>query len=569
MGYLGSKTVAKPHQRAVPSTPFRVLDAPLLRDDFYCSTLAYSYTSGILAVGLSSRVYLWSEALGVQYPPFAAQPEANYVTSLSFSSEAGRKSILAVGRQAGHISLWSTFDSDVRFEIKQPNAVSCVSFKQTPSRRQSERFPDTEVEVEDLAVGDDLGNVWYYSVEWPDNPTRAAHNWNGAMTLLARINAHTQQICGLAWSPDGAYLATGGNDNACLLFELREILTPDRVASVSPKSPTAPSRLRLPHALQPQSVLSRFAAHTHLNRLFDRHYRLSNLLPSWAPSHITSISASAMSNSGSVISGHGRTVLIPSNRQKHRLAHSAAVKAIAFAPWQPSLLATGGGSNDRSIHFYHTPSGARLATINVHAQVTSLIWSKTRREIAATFGYAQPEHPFRIAVFAWPSCEQVVAIPWSANGGSGGGPGSENDCGRALWAISYPGGPNESIPSAKREQTGDTDSSSSTTATPATTAAREASSGLSTPVRAESNDISRSTVGNTNSPNREREGGTWWSRTAEEGCIIVASSDESVKFHEVWSGARKSVAGASGLLGGSDILEGLEGIEKEGNEIIR
>lgn len=543
-----------------------MLDAPLLRDDFYCSTLAYSYTSGILAVGLSSRVYLWSEALGVQYPPFSAQPESNYVTSLSFSSEAGGKSILAVGRQAGHISLWSTFDSDVRFEIKQPNAVSCVAFKQTTSRRQSERFPDTEVEVEDLAVGDDLGNVWYYSVEWPDNPTRAAYDWNGATTLLARINAHTQQICGLAWSPDGAYLATGGNDNACLLFELHEILMPDR-AAVSPKSPTAPSRLRLPHGLQPQSVFSRLAAHTHLSRLFDRHYRLSHLLPSWTPGHMTSISTAEMDNSGSVISGHGRTVLIPSNRQKHRLAHSAAVKAIAFAPWQPSLLATGGGSNDRSIHFYHTPSGARLATINVHAQVTSLIWSKTRREIAATFGYAQPEHPFRIAVFAWPSCEQVVAIPWSANGSSGGGP--ENDCGRALWAISYPGGPNEPAPSPMHEQAVDTDSSSSATATPATTIVTETSSGFSTPVGGEPNGIPRSPIAPPSSPSREREGGTWWSRTAEEGCIIVASSDESVKFHEVWSGARKNVAGASGLLGGSDILEGLEGIEKEGNEIIR
>lgn len=49
----------------------------------------------------------------------------------------------------------------------------------------------------------------------------------------------------------------------------------------------------------------------------------------------------------------------------------------------------------------------------------------------------------------------------------------------------------------------------------------------------------------------------------------MASSDETVKFHEIWSGARKSTAGGSGLLGGSDILEGLEGIEKEGKEVIR
>lgn len=54
-------------------------------------------------------------------------------------------------------------------------------------------------------------------------------------------------------------------------------------------------------------------------------------------------------------------------------------------------------------------------------------------------------------------------------------------------------------------------------------------------------------------------------RTAQEGCIVVAASDESVKFHEVWSAGMKSVRGGEGLLGGSDILEGLEGIDREGD----
>ena len=177
------------------------------------------------------------------------------------------------------------------------------------------------------------------------------------------------------------------------------------------------------------------------------------------------------------------------------------MKAIAFCPWRDGLLATGGGSNDKCIHFYHTSSGACLATISVAAQVTSLMWSTTRREICATFGFAQPDHPYRIAVFSWPECKQVAAIAWEGEH-------------RALYAIPYPGGPNESRTS--------------------------------------------------------KEGGRCLSRTSKEGCIVVASSDESVKFHEVWSGSQKSVmasSGGPGLLGGSDILEGLEGIDKEGDVI--
>ncbi|OXV09116.1 hypothetical protein Egran_03125 [Elaphomyces granulatus] len=543
-----------------PRTPFRVLDAPLLRDDFYCSTLAYSYTSKHLAVGLSSNVYLWSEAHGVQCPPFRQEPTSNYVTSLSFSSKQGGRSILAVGRQGGQVCLWSTFDRTVRFEFRQPSPVSCLAFKQATSRRQSERFPDYEADMEDLAIGDDAGQVWYYSVEWPDNLSRISNNWNGSMTLLAKISAHTQQICGFAWSPDGAYLATGGNDNCCLLFDLGEIFVPDRTRTAARKSPLMSSRLL--SGLQPR-VLSRRAVHVRLSRLFDRHPRLIQWIPFWAPEQIRNLSGFVTSHTGVVIAGDGRTVHVPSNSHRYRFVHSAAVKAIAFAPWLPSLLATGGGSNDRSIHFFHAPSGTCLATIDVQAQVTSLIWSKTRREIAATFGYAQPEHPYRIAVFAWPSCRQIIAIPWNiyideewSNVGHSG---------RALWAVSYPGGPNVfGSASFAREETEEDLDVLSVDGSTTTGVSDEAS------VVSNLDDAPRTVVDARDEQGRdEREGRTWWRRTADEGCLIIASSDGSIRFHEVWRGSGKNAVRLCGLLGGSDILEGLEGIETDGREIIR
>lgn len=86
-----------------------------------------------------------------------------------------------------------------------------------------------------------------------------------------------------------------------------------------------------------------------------------------------------------------------------------------------------------------------------------------RREIYATFRYAQPEHPYSIAVFSWPECKQVAAIPWEGEH-------------KALYAIQYPGGPNDSHNSS--------------------------------------------------------EDGSSTARTAQEGCIVVAASDESVKFHD-------------------------------------
>jgi cell division cycle 20-like protein 1 (cofactor of APC complex) len=45
--------------RKIPKTPFKVLDAPMLQDDFYLNLVDWSSTNN-LAVGLNGAVYVWS-----------------------------------------------------------------------------------------------------------------------------------------------------------------------------------------------------------------------------------------------------------------------------------------------------------------------------------------------------------------------------------------------------------------------------------------------------------------------------------------------------------------------------
>ncbi len=461
--------------RTLPTAPFKVLDAPNLRDDFYCSVLAYSHTSHTLAVGLGSLLYAWSEMQGVHLLN-SGNNDGTWLTSIAFSSTQGCKCILAYGRSNGTLNLMSLYDRAMpRFEVQQPCPIACITWRPTVTMRPS-RSPHNNgqlVKTEDLIVGDEVGNVYYYAVEWPDAWEVDRNGWTGVMTLIARISIHTQQICGLAWSQDGNLLATGGNDNLCCLFQASKLL----------RQPIGPEQ-----------------GHNEVITGLDG---IQRAVPVQMPAgQINGEAVTALDGIPRVVSvpaSAGQVSVILPGAEKHRWVHGAAVKAIAFCPWRDGLVATGGGSNDKCIHFFHAVSGACLATISVAAQVTSLIWSTTRREICATFGYAQPEHPYRIAVFSWPECKQVAAIPWEGEH-------------RALYAIPYPGGPNDSHNSA--------------------------------------------------------EGGSSMSRTAQEGCIVVAASDESVKFHEVWSAGQKATAGGEGLLGGSDILEGLEGIDKEG-DIIR
>ncbi|ERF70498.1 hypothetical protein EPUS_07355 [Endocarpon pusillum Z07020] len=466
----GQKKRSKSPMRSIPTLPFRVLDAPRLRDDFYCSTLAYSHTCRTLAVGLSSRVYLWTEDLGVRFPPLVSHRPGSHVTCLSFSSEEGKKAILAVGRQSGLVSFVSPAgDGRSRLQVQKSSPVSCLAFKPTVSLRPSRFLSGLIAACEDLLVGDDVGDLHYYSIEWLDATSLPSMPEGlGQIVQLAKVAAHSQQICGLAWSPDGRYFATGGNDNGALFFEVAKVL-PDEAPgqgrsplrtqprALDPSSlPFRPNQEPGPHLPSPPMSPDRRDVIGHISPL-----GRGSISPSLIPAHVT-IDPTPRTPSAPVLltSTTNQTQTPPAspthhrppppqpltNRriisqpsltqhfassppptarptplnpppglQTHTLPHSAAVKAIAFAPWQPSLLATGGGSNDRQIHFFHTGSGATLALINVFAQVTSLIWSKTKRELCATFGYAQPEHGIRIAVFAWPSGECVVSIPWAAN----------------------------------------------------------------------------------------------------------------------------------------------------------
>lgn len=573
--------------RTLPVAPFKVLDAPNLRDDYYCSILAFDAVSQTLAVGLGTRLYSWAESTGVQALEDNGLGEMSWLTTLDFSSSEGKKCILAYGRSNGILNLMSLWDAPRLYDRQYPRfrfsphveeaPVACVSWKPTVTVRPSVNpyNPGPLVENEDLLVGDEHGNVFYYAIEWPLAWDTYRHNWRGSVQCLACITSHSQQICGLSWAPSGNLFATGGNDNLCFLFETEKVTNTQRDVDRDEiinrlfsafREPIPPRELdlrrfledpasihrfsnRMPspppagaasssHQQMPASTTGRSAPPSAMGSIDDR---LSNMTTSalaryfhpdsntrfWDLSRMVAERAGpryppTLPNSVndasdffrhpiSATSGEPRT--IDERHAKHKWEHTAAVKAIAFCPWREGLVATGGGSHDKRIHFYHTTSGVALATIAVHAQVTSLIWSTTRREIAATFGYAQPDHPYRIAVFSWPECRQVAAIPWEGEH-------------RALYAIPYPQGP------------------------PDYRAARNATG------RARDREQER----------REKEKRR--NRTAAEGCIVVAASDKSIKFHEVWSGGKKATVGGSGLLGGSDILEDLEGIEKEG-DIIR
>jgi cell division cycle protein 20 (cofactor of APC complex) len=87
--------------------------------------------------------------------------------------------------------------------------------------------------------------------------------------------------------------------------------------------------------------------------------------------------------------------------------HRAAVKALAWCPWQSNLLATGGGSHDRHIHFWNSTTGARTNSIDTGSQVTSLRWSTGYKEIVSSSGF--PDNS--LSIWSYPTLVKNVEIP--------------------------------------------------------------------------------------------------------------------------------------------------------------
>ena len=67
--------------------------------------------------------------------------------------------------------------------------------------------------------------------------------------------------------------------------------------------------------------------------------------------------------------------------------HNAAVKAMAWCPWQRHILATGGGTKDKTIKIFNCDTNKIIKNVETGSQVCSLLWNKKEREIISSHGF--------------------------------------------------------------------------------------------------------------------------------------------------------------------------------------
>jgi len=83
--------------------------------------------------------------------------------------------------------------------------------------------------------------------------------------------------------------------------------------------------------------------------------------------------------------------------------HQAAVKALSWSPHERRLLATGGGTADRTIKTWNCSTGAMLSSHDTGSQVCSLLWSPFEKELLSSHGYSD----YQLTLWKYPTMTRI------------------------------------------------------------------------------------------------------------------------------------------------------------------
>jgi len=179
----------KNHKRHISKTAEKMLDAPNLLDNFYLNLLDWG-SKNILSVALSNEVYLLNTET-FQTQLLMSLSENVKITSLSWINSG---TVLAIGNQFGEILLYDTIKLEkIRSMSGNYGRVGTLSWNNYI-----------------LSSGGKDQKIFNHDVRIKKH-------------IISQLKGHKGEICQLKYNNDGLLLASGGNDNLCLIWDVRKI----------------------------------------------------------------------------------------------------------------------------------------------------------------------------------------------------------------------------------------------------------------------------------------------------------------------------------------------------------
>lgn len=276
--------------------------------------------------------------------------------------------------------------------------------KKVKSTRYISNTPERILDAPDL-----LDDYYLNLLDWSEQNVLAialaqtVYLWDagsGSITQLCELPEDANDVTSVQWGAEGAYLAIGTNNGAVQLWDVE-------------------AQKQVRNMGGHEARVGSLAWNDHLLSSGSRDTTIVNHDVRIAKHHVATLSGHAQEvcglkwspNGEQLASGGNDNVLNIWNAGQSQAAfrctqHQAAVKALAWCPWQSNTLASGGGTADRTIRFWNTQTGACINSVDTKSQVCSLVWSKHERELLSSHGFSQNQ----LTVWRFPSMSKVTEL---------------------------------------------------------------------------------------------------------------------------------------------------------------
>jgi len=340
--------------RKIPQEPERILDAPNLTDNFYYNPLDWG-AKNILSVCLGTYNYLWNYNNLETNLLNRNKNEIEYCTS-SFMDNGV---CIALGLSNGDIELW-----DIEKKIKIRSL-----------KGHNDRVGTLAWNGYNLYSGSKDTNIISHDVRIKNN------------MVMKLSGGHNKEICIIKWNSDFKYLASGGNDNLVCLWDIRGKFNNNNNSFwdfLNSQSDDENDSGNIDGELEDEF-------NSEKNNISNGIYNKLNY---------NFLRKKTFNKNDNIIEP-----LIIINK------HKGPVRALAWSPWQRSVLATGGGKKDNCIRFYNADTKSVIGEYNTGSQVCQILWNKYEKEIISSHG--NNKNP--IYVWSYPKMNRITELTGHLN----------------------------------------------------------------------------------------------------------------------------------------------------------
>ncbi|KAI8092506.1 WD40-repeat-containing domain protein [Halteromyces radiatus] len=231
---------------------------------------------------------------------------------------------------------------------------------------------------------------------------RSIYLWNADNGTIQPLNYNGDEtITSLSWSADGSYLALGTGSGDTQIWDVE--------ANSKLRSMTG-RQCRVGVLSWEKYIVSSGAKD---GSIWNHDVRVAKHKTAELLKHEDEVCGLKWSPDGTNLASGGNDNFVcvwdarSTNPKFCKDVHRGAIKALAWCPWNHHVLATGGGREDKKIHFWNTKTTARINSVKTESQVTSLHWSKHYKEIVSTHGYPNNQ----LSVWSFPKLQKLIDIP--------------------------------------------------------------------------------------------------------------------------------------------------------------